>query len=90
MKLDGLVLLLLAAIFLLMHIAGQWKKKADKWDEHIGNKHDENWVPNVSEMLNEERFMKYKRRIDYVFISAASFYEWVIRRYNQIKIFAKE
>lgn len=90
LNINGFVLLLLFVVFLISRVALQWKKKSDLWDVHIGVKHDENWVPNLQEILHEEKFMKYKRRVDYIFISCASFYEWTVRRFMQIKIFAKE
>ncbi len=84
---NGFTLLLLVGCFLFSRVALKWKRKADAWDKHVGKKHDKNWVPNYSELMENKKFEQYKRRVDYVFISLCSCYDWAIRRLMRIKIF---
>lgn len=90
MRLDGFTLILLFGFFLFSRVALKWKTKADKWDEHTGEKHDKNWVPNYSELMEDKKFEQYKRKVDYIFISLSSFYNWAIRRLMQVKMFARK
>lgn len=90
MRIDGVLLLLLFVFIMIFHVVMQWKKKADKWDVHIGNRHDEYYVKNYQEIMNTRKFEQYKIRMDYLFISLASFYDWAIRRFMQIRVFAKK
>lgn len=89
LNINGFVVLLLFAAFLISRAVLVWKRKADLWDVHTGVKRDENWVPNLQEIMQEEKFMQYKRRVDYIFISCASFYEWALKKLMQIKLFAR-
>jgi len=89
MRIDGLMILLLLGFITVFHIVMQWKRKADEWDKHVGKKHEEYYVKNYQEIMNTRKFEQYKIRLDYLFISLASFYDWAIHRFMQIRIFAK-
>lgn len=84
----GLVILFFALIYIAK--SSEWYRKAKAYGNQ---KIDPNYVPNYEEIIRAKEFDLYKRKVDYLFISLCSFFNWMIekliRRYQQIKAFVK-
>jgi hypothetical protein len=85
MSINGLFLLMLITGIVLIKIVVGWKEKADLWDQRVGIKKDELHVPNYQELMSTKKYLQFKARMDYFFISASSFINWCSQRISQIK-----
>lgn len=72
--------ILMTMLFVVwFYISMEWKRKADLWDK----KQKENYVPNYWELIERQKYDRFKERVDYIMLTLISFSSWIINRVAQ-------